>query len=236
MTLAALLGQQDPTINGPMELVRATMQNMDILHHPNELLDALGQVPFIAATMLVIVGLLCVFNGYRWHKWVVVVLAFLCGLGMGQVLSEQFGRSSIVAVALGGLCAIIATPLVKLAVAVFSGLTGAFIGANIWTALNSSSPDLNWAGAAMGFIALAMASLLLFRLVTVLFTSVGGAAMFVFGVLTLMLQVEAWEPTIRNSFSSNHLLLPIIVMLAAVGGFVLQETRSRAEAAKEEEG
>jgi hypothetical protein len=212
------------------------MKHMDILHHPDELLDALGQVPFLAATGLVIVGLLCVFNGYRWHKWVVAALAFLCGLGLGQLLSEKFGRSNIVAVALGGLCALIATPLLKLAVAAFSGITGAFIGANVWTALNSQSPDLNWAGAAMGFIALAMASLLLFRVMIVLFTSVSGAAMVVFGVLTLLLQVDSWESAVRDSLSSHQLLLPLLVALAALGGFVLQETRSREEASEESEG
>jgi hypothetical protein len=218
---------QDPSIAGPMQLARTTMEHMDILHHPDELLNALARMPFITAAMLVIVGLLCVFNGYRWHKWVVVILAFLCGLGLGHLLNAQFERSSIVAVALGGLCAIIATPLLKLSVAAFSGVTGAFIGANVWTAINDGAADLHWAGAAMGFIALAMGSLLFFRLVIVLFTSVGGAAMFVFGVITLLLHVDTWEGTVRQSLISNQALLPLMVTLAAVGGFVLQEQRSR---------
>ncbi|MHC5004212.1 MAG: hypothetical protein ACYTJ0_13945, partial [Planctomycetota bacterium] len=180
-------------------------------------------------------GLLCVFNGYRWHRWVVVILAFVCGLAIGESLGEHFGRSTIVAVSIGCLCAIVATPLEKLAVAIFGGLTGAFIGANVWTAFNSSSADLHWAGAAMGFIALAMASVILFRLVIVLFTAVGGAAMVVFGSIILLMQVEEWAPAIRSNLSSHELLLPMLVTLAAVGGFVLQETRSRSAAASAED-
>jgi hypothetical protein len=80
-----------------------------------------------------------------------------------------------------------------------------------------------------------MASLLLFRVMIVLFTSVSGAAMVVFGALVLLLQNDAWEPAIRDSLTSNELLLPILVTLAAVAGFVLQEGRNRKEAAEAEE-
>jgi hypothetical protein len=211
---------------GGFNVVERAFQRLDILNHPDELLNSLGQMPFIAASVVTVVGALCVLNGYRWHKWVIVALAFLCGLGLGHLLSAQFGRSAIVAIALGLLCAIIATPMLKIAVAIFGGLTGAFIGANAWTAFNGLE-GMHWAGAAMGFILLAMASLVFFRLVIVLFTSVGGAAMVVFGAITLLMHVEAWEPAVRQSLSQNHLLIPLLLTVAAVGGFVLQESRIR---------
>jgi hypothetical protein len=232
MSTQSLFLAQD---NATAEVAKETLSRIDILHHPDILLDKLAQMPFMVGTVLVILGALCVFNGYRWHKWVVVILAFGLGLGLGQMLSEQFGRSNIVAVALGGLCAIVATPMLKIAVALFSGLTGAFIGANIWTVFEGVNPDLHWAGAAMGFIALAMTSLLLFRLMIVVFTSVGGAAMFVFGLLALLLHVEQWESGIRQSLEANQMMLPLLVGLAAVGGFVLQESRCRSEAKESEE-
>ena len=192
-------------------------------------------MPLIAACVCVIVGVLCVLNGYRWHKWVVVILAFLGGLALGQLLSEQLGRSHVVAIAVGLLCAIVATPLLKVAVALFGGLTGAFIGGNAWTAVSAAPADLHWAGAAMGFILLAMTSLVLFRLVIVLFTSVGGAAMGVFGGVTLLLHVPAWETSVRASLTSNQLLIPLLVTVAAVGGFVLQESRLREAGAHSDE-
>ncbi len=233
MTQSLLLAQQRTDFM-PMEMVRDIVGRMDILNHPNQLLDGLAQVPLVMGGVFVVVGILCVLNGYRWHKWVVVVLAFLGGLVLGRLLSTHMGESRIVAVALGLLCAIIATPLLRIAVAIFGGLTGAFIGANAWTAINTAQADGHWAGAAMGFIALALASFLLFRLVIILFTSIGGAAMVVFGGITLLLQVEAWEPAVRSTLASNQLLIPLLVGLAAVTGFVLQESRVRSGQHEEE--
>ena len=197
-------------------------------HFYRELLDALEQLPFVMAAVVATVGILCVFNGYRWHKWVVAVLAFLAGLGIGYKISQQMGKSLVVATAVGGLCAIIATPLLRFTVAIFGGITGAFIGANTWTAVNANPPDAHWAGAAIGFIIVAMASVVLFRLVVVLFTSVGGAAMAVLGGVTLLMRVPAWENTVRESLTANHMLIPLLLLLAAVSGFVIQESRLRA--------
>lgn len=218
------------------ETLRQAVLRMDILNRPNELLDILATMPLIGASVVMVVGVLCVLNGYRWHKWVIMVLAFMCGLGLGHLLSTQIGKSAIVAVALGLLCAIIATPMLKVAVAIFGGLTGAFIGANAWTAIQVSPGGLQWAGALMGFILLALLSLILFRLVIVLFTSVGGAAMVVFGGITLLMQVPAWEPAVRSSLGDNQLLLPLLLIVAAVGGFVIQESRVREETAPGHKG
>ena len=145
MSTPPLLLAQTPSTEMPedaasvVESVRQMFQRLDILNHPDELLDALAQLPLISATMIVIVGALCVLNGYRWHKWVVVILAFMGGVLLGRMMSEHMGKSHIVAVALGLLCAIVATPLLRIAVAVFGGLTGAFIGANAWTAVEHAT-------------------------------------------------------------------------------------------------
>jgi hypothetical protein len=164
---------------------------------------------------------------------VVIILAFLGGIALGNLMSAQLGKSSIIAFAIGALCAIIATPMLKITIALFGGLTGAFLGANAWTAFNTAAPEAHWAGAAMGFIVLAMSSFILFKLVIILFTSIGGAAMFVLGGLTLLLQVDGWEAAIRDSLTSNERILPLLVAVGAVSGFVLQQSRLRAEAEAE---
>jgi len=232
------LAQDDGTASTGAELtmrerVNEAMGMMDILHHPNELLDMLAGTPFIWASVSITVGVLCVLNGYRWHRWVVVVLAFCLGWVIGSALHRQFGDTQIVSIAIASLLAIIATPMLKIAVALFGGLTGAFVGANAWTAFAATPSDATWAGAAMGFIALAMASFIFFRLVIVMFTSIGGAAMVVCGLITLLLQNESWEPAVRDSLSSHHLLLPLLVTVAAVGGMVVQTSRNSSEAESE---
>jgi hypothetical protein len=225
MNLMTFSLAQDAGGRNGSEIVAQALHGLDILNRPAELLEVLSQLPLIGASVIVVIGVLCVLNGYRWHKWVIMILAFLMGLGLGHLLSAKVGNAAIVAIALGLLCAIIATPMLKVTVAVFAGITGAFIGANVWSAVNGTPPDTQWAGAAMGFILLAMSSLILFRLVIVLFTSIGGAAMVVLGGITLLLHVPAWEHAVREALIANQLLIPLLLCVAAVAGFVLQHGR-----------
>ena len=203
------------------------LEQMDILTRPDRLLDDLSKMPLVLASVILVVGILCVLNGYRWHKWVIVAMAAILGIGVGHILSQQMGKSLIVAIALGILFATIATPMLRWTVAVFGGMTGAFLGANAWTLVNASPAEAKWAGAAMGFIAMALLSFVIFRIVVVMFTSIGGAAMMVLGGITCLMQVPGWEPAIRNSLSTNHHLIPLLVTVAAVAGFVIQESRVR---------
>jgi len=213
---------------------RAAVSKLDILNRPNELLDALQSMSFVLAAVCVVVGILCVINGYRWHRWVIIVLAFGSGLAIGQVLKQQMGESDIVAISLGLLFAIIATPLEKISVAVFGGLTGAFVGANIWSAVGATPADTHWAGALLGFVIFALTTFLLYRFVIVMFTSVGGAAMALFGGITLLMHVEPWQQAVRQTLETNQLLLPLLLILAAVTGFVLQESQLRQENASKQ--
>jgi len=238
MTIPTLfLAQAAETSTGdtPMPVLSSILTRMDILNHPGELMGTLASMHIVWASVLLIVGALCVLNGYRWHKYVIVICAFLGGLALGHLLSQQMGQSKIVMAAIGLLCAVIATPMLRVAVAVFGGLTGAFIGANAWTAF-SASPDAHLAGAGMGFIALGMLAFIMFRLVIVLFTSIGGAAMVVLGGVTLLLHVPGWETAIQESLSAHQLLLPLLVAVAAVTGFVLQQSEIRGGKDEETEG
>lgn len=203
-----------------------------ILFRPEELLDQLAQIPVILAAVVVTLGILSVFNGYRWHKWLVAVLAFVIGLGLGWHFSQEMGRSVVVAAAVGGLFAIVATPLLRITVALFGGITGAFIGANAWLGFEIQPVDGHWAGAVIGFIVIAMLSVVLFKLVVVLFTSVGGAVMTVCGTISLLMFVPEWEPAIRNSLTQHQLLVPLLLALAAASGFVVQEARLRSGGVK----
>src|SRR5687767_14511677 len=126
------------TLAQEFKTFREALSQMNILTQPEKLLDSLAQIPLIAASMIVVIGILCVLNGYRWHKWVVITLAFMLGLAVGHILSQHMGKSAIVAIALGVLFASIATPMLRWTVAIFGGLTGAFLGANAWTLANAS--------------------------------------------------------------------------------------------------
>ncbi len=230
----ALMLASEQGEESPLAVFDGQIARLDLLNHPGELLGALANMHIVWASVLVVVGALCVINGYKWHRWVVIICAFLAGLGLGHLLSGQMGQSRIVMAAIGLLCAVIATPLLRYVVAIFGGLTGAFIGANAWTAF-SDAPDSHLAGAAMGFIAVGMAAFLMYRVVIVLVTSIGGGAMAVLGAIGLMLHVPTWETSIRTSLEANDLLLPLLVTVAAVTGLVLQHSHIKANGDREED-
>ncbi|MHC4141457.1 MAG: hypothetical protein ACYSUF_06095 [Planctomycetota bacterium] len=234
-TLFLAQAAEPTTADTPLPILSRMLTRMDILNHPGELMGSLASMHIVWASVLVVVGALCVLNGYRWHKYVIVICAFLGGLALGHLLSQQMGQSKIVMAAIGLLCAVIATPMLRIAVAVFGGLTGAFIGANAWTAF-SASPDAHLAGAGMGFIALGMLAFIMYRLVIVLFTAIGGAAMVVVGGVTLLLHVPGWETAIEQSLSTHPLLLSLLVAVAAVTGVVLQHSAMQGANEAEPEG
>ena len=215
-----------PDGSSPLAIANESIHRLDLLNHPEELLNALANLHVVWASVFVVLGILCVLNGYKWHKGVVIICAFIAGMGIGNLLSEQMGDSWIVVGVLGLLFAIIAAPMLRFAVAIFGGLTGAFIGANLWSAF-TTTPESHLAGAAIGFIAMGLATFLIFRTVVVTFTSIGGAAMTVLGSITLMMHVPAWKESVQSNLTANQLLIPLLVSAAAIMGIVLQQAKIR---------
>ena len=212
--------EDPPTFTQTWEQV---VNSLDLARRPEELLQFASTLPMVGAVIVTAVGAACVFQGYKWHKAIVVVLALMLGFGVGRMISAEVGKSMVVAVALGILLAAIASPLLKYTVAFFAGVAGAGIGATLWTFLNPDEASLAWAGGGMGFIALALMSFLFFRTVVILFTSVGGAAMLVIGATGLLLQIESVQQAVREQVTVHPGVLPLLVATAAVVGIVYQQ-------------
>ena len=197
--------------------------SLDMARRPEEILQMLSSIPLVGAAIVTAVGAACVMQGYRWHKPIVVVLSLMLGFGVGRLISAEVGKSMVVAVALGILLAAIASPLLRYTVALFAGIAGAGIGATLWTFLNPDQASLAWAGGGMGFIALALLSFMFFRLVVILFTSVGGGAMFVMGSVALLLHVESLSSKVSDQMLLHPGVFPLLVLTTAVVGFVYQQ-------------
>jgi hypothetical protein len=216
-----LLGQSGSISAG--EIVR----DADLLSRPEQLLDLLMKLPAIVAVVVMVVGGVSLMKGYRWHRLIVIILAAMLGLGIGYLVSQQVARSAVVAISMGLLFAAIASPMLKYTVAVFAGLAGAFLGANIWSIVQGAESGSPWPGAAMGFILLALSSFLIFRIAIILFTSLGGAAMLVIGAIGCLLHVDAIQGPVREHLAQHHLIVPLLVGTAALAGFILQESSTR---------
>ncbi len=229
MPTLSLLAQTDGSLEASEILEQA-----DLLSRPDELLTRLLDMHAIVGVLVMVIGAVCILQGYRWHRWIVVLLALMLGLGIGHLLSPSIGKSSVVAIAMGLLFAAIASPMIKVTVAIFAGLAGAFLGANVWSIVQGPDAGNPWPGAAMGFILLAMSSFLITRLSIILFTALGGAAMLVLGGLACLLNIPQVKEPVEQHLASHQLLVPLLVGVAAVVGFVLQENWTRGGGEAEE--
>ncbi len=194
---------------------------LDVLNHPSALGDILTRIGFIWAAIFLVVGGLCILNGYRWHKFVILILAALSGIWIGAAMGDRLGNPYVIASCLSILFAVVAWPFMKYAVAIFGGLAGAFAGANLWTALGFA-PSMHQMGAVIGLITVGMLTFLAFRSVVILLTVVGGATLLVFGGMSALMNVPAFESGIESGMGRNPLMVPVIVGSAAVIGAVIQ--------------
>ena len=226
-TLAASTQQGANNLKGsPFEVLTEQFRNgMDILMRPDDLASALTQINIVWAGVMVFLGVICTFQGYRWRKTVVLILAALCGLWAGSALGAELGSGAMItALSLATLFATIALPLMKFTVAFFGGLAGAFLGANLWSMLASpeqqSSVQL---GAVFGLIAMGLLAFIAFRLVVIIFTSIVGSTMLVLGMLSLLVGLGFWQGDLSTTMTENKLIVPLIVAVIALIGGVIQQ-------------
>jgi hypothetical protein len=195
----------------------------DLLTRPSDLMPALDGLGIVWSVIFVLLGLMCVLNGYRWHKSVIMVLALLCGAAIGHMVGNMLGVASVVtALAGAALFGVVAWPIMRYTVALFAGLAGAFFGANLWSAVGQD-PSQHYIGAMIGLLLLGMLAFITFKVVIIAFTAIGGASLTVFGALGLLLNFDAWRSGLESELIANPLVVPVIVGSAAIFGMVYQQ-------------
>ena len=207
--------------------ISRTLDRIDLMARPELLLQSLDSMSVLIATILLAVGAICLVRGWLWHRIIVLVLALLGGIGIGHMLSLSMGRSMVIAIAVGLLCAALAAPMLRWTIAILAGAVGAFVGANAWGILAPDDASQAWAGAAMGFIALALASFIISRLVITFFMSVSGGALFVTGGLALLLRIDTIRTPILEHLQESPMVIPLLGVVASVFGFILQRPGGR---------
>ncbi len=231
--VSILAAESQSPLQNLFDTVTAMFSRPDTLAQPEALVENLQTLSVVWAVVFLIVGLMCMLNGYRFYKIATVAIALLIGLFAGYWMGQQIEAPFIVAGCLGLLFGALAFPLMKFAVAVFGGIAGAFIGANLWagiaSALNKATTteipvDAYWIGALVGLMLCGMLAFILFKLSVVLFTSVSGATIAVLGGLALLLSFEPWHDTIKSGLTASQLVIPLLVFVPAVIGLILQES------------
>lgn len=177
-----------------------------------------------AATILVIGGLVYLLFGYYMFRTLVMFNAAVVGAWIGGVIGERGG--SMVAGACAGafICGAITWPLMKYAVAFMGGIFGALLGASMWRT-TGLDPSLAWAGALIGLVLFGLLSFILFKGSVMMYTSLQGSVMLIFGILGLIYKYQSLAPRVTENMTLKPFLLPLFIFIPAVVGLIYQQTQ-----------
>lgn len=179
------------------------------------------------AALLILAGVIYLLFGYYMFRVLVMLNAALVGAFFGATIGHNLGSWSIGAIIGGFSAAAASLPMMKHAIAIFGATLGVILGASMWL-LGGLEPHLAWAGAAMGLIFLGMLSFILFRGSIIMFTSLQGGIMLVFGVLGLLFRSDM-GPHLTDGMLKERLLLPMCIFIASVIGLLYQQTHHPAQ-------
>ena len=190
--------------------------------HQGDLLGWCQHMTPGVATLLIMMGIVYLMFGYQIFKGLVLVNAAVVGAYLGANLGQE-GDTAIVCAVIGAVAAsAIAWPTMKYAVALMGGIFGALLGASIWHTVNLD-PRLVWAGALVGLVGFGMLSFILFRGSVMMYTSLQGSFMLVFGILGLIYQYQQIAPQVTSHLKVQPFLLPAAVFIPAVMGLIFQQ-------------
>jgi hypothetical protein len=175
------------------------------------------------ACILVLLGIVYLMFGYCIFKVLVTLNAMAAGAYLGALLGKSTNAVAAGAFIGAIIAAAITFPLMKYAIMVMGGIFGAALGASLWRQGNLQ-PDLAWAGALSGLIFLGMLSLIVYRGSVILYTSLQGSVMLVFGILSLLYKYQSMAPDVTAMFSKRAFILPMAVFIPALVGLLYQQS------------
>ncbi|MGB7157709.1 MAG: hypothetical protein WBD40_06560 [Tepidisphaeraceae bacterium] len=184
------------------------------------------------ATILVIGGIVYLVFGVYLYKALITINLAVVGAYLGALIGFKTGGSAAMIpwALIGAFCfAALTWPLMKYAVAVMGGLYGFLLGAAIWRT-GGLEARYAWAGGGMGLIGFGMLSFILFRGSIMMYTSLQGSVMLVFGLLGLIFKYQSLSPKLLASLTSQPIVLPLSIFIPTVLGLIYQQTQFGAAA------
>ena len=189
------------------------------------------------AAMLILAGIIYLTFGIHLYRGLITLNAAVVGIFLGALIGARAGNQLAGAMVVGCLVAAITWPGMKYAVAIMGGIFGILLGASIWRAMGLE-PQYVWAGGVIGLIFFGMLSFIIFRGSIMMFCSVQGAVMLVFGILGMLYKYQSVASLVSHNLSIKPFILPLAVFIPAVIGLIYQhaqfppprpETKSRSE-------
>jgi hypothetical protein len=184
------------------------------------------------AVLLLIGGVIYLAFGVSAFKWLVTLNATIVGAYFGAWVGAKADSTMPAAIVGGFTAAAIAWPMMKYAVALMGGVYGALLGAALWRSVGLQ-PELAWAGGLVGLVFFGLLSFILFRGSLMMYTSLQGAVMLVFGLLGLLFKYPDVGHRVLEYMSSKPFIFPMAIFIPALLGLLYQQTQfSEPEAKK----
>jgi hypothetical protein len=172
-------------------------------------------------------GVVYLLYGWRIFKVLAVICFSMIGLFAGIYLGDKIGNpmwGGILGVAILGFISI---PMMKWAICILGAIAGGTVTGAIWYALELNQTFL-WAGAATGVVFGGMISFIVFKIAVMLFTSLGGSATMMAGVLALLHQYQkiqspdAETTQIQEMVYNHQWFLAVVLIVPAIIGVYTQ--------------
>lgn len=177
------------------------------------------------AAILVIVGLVYLLFGWYAFKGLVTVNAAMAGGCLGAIIADRIADAAPIGAIVGAIMAAATTwPMMKYAIAIMGGIFGALLGAALWRSFGLD-PRLASAGAMVGLVTFGMLSFIVFKGSVMMYTSLQGAVMLVFGVLGLAFKYQSLTPQIMQHLQVKPFLFPLSIFIPAMLGLIYQQTQ-----------
>jgi hypothetical protein len=136
--------------------------------------------------VMVCVGAVFLIFGYRLVKVVAVVCVGVLGVSVGHTVARAVQFSPVWGAVIGGaMFALLAIPLLRVAVGLAAGALAGLIAKSAWTTLGGE-PPLQWAALAGGFVLGTILALVFFRFIVITTSAVMGAGLIVYGAASLV--------------------------------------------------
>jgi hypothetical protein len=176
------------------------------------------------ATILVIGGIVYLLFGYYMFKWLVMLNTALVGAFIGGKIGEKGGSMAAGASVGAFLAAALTWPVMKYAVALMGGIFGMLLGASIWRAVGLE-PHMCWAGGLTGLAFFGLLAFILFKASVMMYTSLQGSVMLIFGTLGLVYKYQSIAPQVTESMTVKPFLLPVAIVVPMVVGLIFQQSQ-----------
>lgn len=212
-----------PTIDSGhvVDVLRSGMAQTDVLQSCKDMNVAV-------ATLLIIGGIIFLLWGFYAFKALVTLNAAIIGAWIGVLVGQQAGAPMPAALIGAFVAATVTWPLMKYAVAIMGGLIGCVIGMSLWRSFGLD-PAFAASGGGMGLIFFGMLSFILFRTSVMMFTSLQGSLMLIFGILAVIYKFNGIDASLIDSkLTISPFVMPMAIGFAAVIGIIYQNANGNA--------